>query len=102
MAEPSRSAGTLLRSQRLATRRCDCPWVDDLFFGLALILAVGFSTYRRKVYGGERRWWRQEENETGMIFGMRLPLAGENPIPEELEEWWYDPDDKQGHHTKPE
>ena len=56
-------------------------WVDDLFFGLALILAVGFSTYRRKVYGGERRWWRREENETGMIFGMRLPLAGENPIP---------------------
>ena len=78
-------------------------WVDDLFFGLALILAVGFSTYRRKVYGGERRWWRREENETGMIFGMRLPFGWRKPHSKKnLEEWWYDPDDKQGHHTKPE
>jgi ribose transport system permease protein len=78
-------------------------WVDDLFFGLALILAVGFSTYRRKVYGGERRWWRREENETGTILGLRLPFGLKRPHSKKnLKEWWYDPDDQQGHHIKPE
>jgi len=77
-------------------------WVDDFFYGLALIMAVGFSTYRRKVYGGERRWWRREENGTHHFFGLKIPFGLSKPrSSQNLEEWWYDPDDKQGHHIKP-
>ena len=78
-------------------------WLDDLFFGLALILAVGFSTYRKKVYGGERRWWRREESGPDRFLG-RLLGWGRATTPESksnAEEWWYDPEDREGHHIKP-
>jgi ribose transport system permease protein len=78
-------------------------WLDNLFFGLALILAVGFSTYRRKVYGGERRWWRREESGPDYFLG-RLLGWGKPPTERSArnaEEWWYDPQDREGHHLKP-
>jgi putative copper resistance protein D len=29
-------------------------WIESLFFGIALIVAVGFSTFRKRVHGGQR------------------------------------------------
>ena len=76
-------------------------WVDDFFYGLALIMAVGFSTFRKKVYGGERRWWRKEENGTKFFLGLRIPFGlRKSYSTQNVTEWWYDPDDKQGNHIK--
>ncbi len=78
-------------------------WLDDLFFGLALIAAVGFSTFRRKVYGGQRRWWRREESGPdrflGRLMGWGRPTTDRSQ--QNAEEWWFDPEDRQGHHIKP-
>ena len=30
-------------------------WIESLFFGIALIVAVGLSSFRRRVHGGQRR-----------------------------------------------
>ncbi|MCU0260740.1 MAG: ABC transporter permease [Ilumatobacteraceae bacterium] len=46
-------------------------WIESLFFGIALIVAVGFSSYRKRVHG------------------------------QNAEEWWFDPADREGHHLKP-
>lgn len=78
-------------------------WVESLFFGVALIVAVGFSTYRKKVHGGERRWWRREENGPehflGKLLGWGRPTNDRSA--ENAQEWWYDPEDKEGNHLKP-
>jgi ribose transport system permease protein len=78
-------------------------WLDDLFFGLALVAAVGFTTFRRKVYGGQRRWWRKEESGPDRLLGRLLGWG--RPTTEaskaNAEQWWYDPEDRQGHHIKP-
>ena len=78
-------------------------WVESLFFGVALIVAVGFSSYRRKVHGGERRWWRREEagpdNFLAKLLGWGTPRGEQSKA--NAEQWWFDPEDKEGHHTKP-
>ena len=78
-------------------------WVENLFFGVALIVAVGFSSYRRRVHGGERRWWRREESGPehflGRIMGWGRPRTEQSKA--NAEQWWYDPEDREGHHLKP-
>ncbi len=78
-------------------------WVESLFFGVALIAAVGFSSYRKKVHGGERRWWRREESGPefflGRVIGWGSPKTEASK--QNAEEWWYDPQDREGHHLKP-
>ncbi len=78
-------------------------WVESLFFGVALIVAVGFSSYRRKVHGGERRWWRREEagpdNFLAKLLGWGTPRGEQSKA--NAEQWWYDPEDTEGHHAKP-
>ncbi len=78
-------------------------WLDDLFFGLALIAAVGFSTFRRKVYGGQRRWWRRSESGPDRLLGRVLGWGrpSNDRSRKNAEEWWFDPEDRQGHHIKP-
>ncbi len=74
-------------------------WVENLFFGLALIISVGLSTYQRRVHGGQRRWWRREESGPEYLLG-RLLRWGTNSTPE-TREWWHDPADSQAHHHRP-
>jgi len=78
-------------------------WVESLFFGVALIVAVGFSSFRRRVHGGERRWWRREEagpdNLLAKIMGWGTARGDQSKA--NAEQWWFDPEDSEGHHTKP-
>ena len=78
-------------------------WIESLFFGVALIVAVGFSSYRKRVHGGQRRWWRREES--GPEYALGRLLRWGRPATEQsqknAEEWWYDPADREGHHLKP-
>ncbi|WP_395155218.1 ABC transporter permease [Ilumatobacter sp.] len=78
-------------------------WIEALFFGVALIVAVGFSSYRKSVHGGERRWWRREESGPehflGKLLGWGTPKTDRSK--ENVQEWWYDPEDAEGHHIKP-
>jgi ribose transport system permease protein len=78
-------------------------WVQDLFFGIALIVAVAFSTFRRKVYGGQRRWWRRTESGPehflGRVLGWGRPRSAASQ--QNAGEWWFDPEDREGHHLKP-
>lgn len=78
-------------------------WVESLFFGLALIVAVGLASYRKRVYGGERRWWRREESGPeyflGRLLGWGKPKTKQSE--QNANEWWYDPQDREGHHLKP-
>ena len=78
-------------------------WVEHLFFGLALIVAVGLASYRKRVYGGERRWWRREESGPeyflGRLLGWGKPKTKQSE--RNVNEWWYDPRDREGHHLKP-
>jgi ribose transport system permease protein len=78
-------------------------WVESLFFGVALIVAVGFSSYRRKVHGGERRWWRREESGPEYLLGriMRWGTPRTDQSRANAEQWWFDPEDNEGHHLKP-
>ncbi|MGB0114930.1 MAG: ABC transporter permease [Ilumatobacteraceae bacterium] len=79
-------------------------WIESLFFAVALIVAVGFSSYRKRVHGGERRWWRREESGPEHFLGRLLGwgrVSGEKSK-ENAEQWWYDPVDSEGHHIKPE
>jgi ribose transport system permease protein len=78
-------------------------WIESLFFGVALIVAVGFSSYRKRVHGGQRRWWRREESGPDRFLG-RLLGWGSPPTDasrQNAEQWWYDPEDREGHHLKP-
>jgi len=78
-------------------------WVENLFFGLALIISVGLSTYQRTVHGGQRRWWRREESGPDYLLGRLLrwgtPSSAANARGER--EWWYDPADAGAHHHRP-
>jgi ribose transport system permease protein len=78
-------------------------WIENLFFGVALIVAVGFSSYRKRVHGGQRRWWRREESGPdyflGRLLGWGKPRTEESA--HNAEQWWFDPQDKEGHHLKP-
>ena len=78
-------------------------WVESLFFGVALIVAVGFSSYRRKVHGGERRWWRREESGPERFLGRILGWgsARTEESKSNAEQWWFDPEDREGNHLKP-
>lgn len=79
-------------------------WIESLFFGLALIVSVGFSSYRKRVHGGQRRWWRREESGPEYFLGRLLgwgKVKGEQSK-KNAEEWWFDPEDAEGHHIKPE
>lgn len=77
-------------------------WIESLFFGVALVVAVGLSTYRRKVHGGQRRWWRREESGPeyllGRLLGWGTPRTERSK--HNAEQWWYDPEDAEGHHTR--
>jgi ribose transport system permease protein len=78
-------------------------WIESLFFAVALILAVGFSSYRKRVHGGERRWWRREESGPDYFLGRLMGwgrVTGEQSK-RNAEEWWFDPEDAEGHHIKP-
>ncbi len=78
-------------------------WIEALFFGLALIVAVGFSSYRKRVHGGQRRWWRREESGPEYFLG-RLLGWGKPKTPQSeanAQQWWFDPVDSEGHHIKP-
>lgn len=78
-------------------------WIESLFFGVALIVAVGFSSYRKRVHGGQRRWWRREESGPeyflGRLLGWGTPKTDASR--HNAEQWWYDPEDREGHHLKP-
>lgn len=78
-------------------------WIESLFFGVALIVAVGFSSYRKRVHGGQRRWWRREESGPEYFLGRLLRWG--TPTTEQsarnTSEWWFDPADREGHHLKP-
>ena len=78
-------------------------WVESLFFGVALIAAVGFSSYRKKVHGGERRWWRREESGPEFFLGriLRWGTPRTEQSKANAEQWWFDPEDKEGNHLKP-
>ncbi|MCY4272291.1 MAG: ABC transporter permease [bacterium] len=78
-------------------------WLDDLFFGLALVIAVGLSTYRRKVHGGRRRWWRPTESGPDRFLGRLLGWGSPRTEASKrnAEEWWFDPEDREGYHLKP-
>ncbi|MFM1751706.1 MAG: hypothetical protein RL119_668, partial [Actinomycetota bacterium] len=77
-------------------------WVESLFFGVALIVAVGLSAFRKRVHGGQRRWWRREESGPDYFLGRLLRWG--RPRTEQsktnAQQWWYDPEDSQGHHIK--
>lgn len=78
-------------------------WIEALFFGLALIVAVGFSSYRKRVHGGKRRWWRREESGpdylVGKLFRWGAPRTDQSK--QNAADWWFDPEDAEGHHIKP-
>jgi ribose transport system permease protein len=78
-------------------------WIESLFFGVALVVAVGFSSYQRKVHGGQRRWWRREESGPehwlGKLLGWGAPPTEASKV--NADQWWYDPEDREGHHLKP-
>ena len=79
-------------------------WIESLFFGVALIVAVGLSSFRRRVHGGQRRWWRREESGPEYFLGRLLGwgrLTNERSQ-QNAEQWWFDPTDAEGHHLKPE
>lgn len=78
-------------------------WIEALFFGVALIVAVGFSSYRKRVHGGQRRWWRREESGPEYFLGRLMgwgKVRGEQSQ-QNAQQWWYDPEDAEGHHIKP-
>lgn len=78
-------------------------WIESLFFGVALAVAVGFSTFRKRVHGGQRRWWRREESGPDYFLGriMRWGVPRTEQSKQNAEQWWFDPEDKEGHHIKP-
>ena len=79
-------------------------FIEALFFGVALIVAVGFSSFRKRVHGGQRRWWRREESGPEYFLGRLLgwgKVRGERSE-QNAKQWWYDPTDAEGHHIKPE
>lgn len=47
-------------------------WVENLFFGCALIISVGLSTFQKRVHGGQRRWWRREESGPSICLAESL------------------------------
>ena len=78
-------------------------WIESLFFGIALLVAVGFSSFRKRVYGGQRRWWRREESGPEFFLGKLLGwgrVKGDQSK-QNAKEWWFDPEDAEGHHIKP-
>lgn len=78
-------------------------WIESLFFGVALIVAVGLSSFRRRVHGGQRRWWRREESGPEYFLGrlMRWGTPRTEQSQKNAEQWWFDPADREGHHLKP-
>ena len=78
-------------------------WIEALFFGVALIVAVGFSSYRKRVHGGQRRWWRREESGPEYFLGKLLGWGRvrHQQSRENAEQWWFDPTDREGHHIRP-
>lgn len=77
-------------------------WVENLFFGLALVISVGFSTFQRRVHGGQRRWWRREESGPDYLLGRLLGWGREGTRDgEAAHEWWHDPSDVGAHHHRP-
>ncbi len=78
-------------------------WIEGLFFGVALIVAVGFSSYRKRVHGGQRRWWRREESGPEYFLGRLLGWGrtSTEQSKQNAQEWWFDPEDAEGHHLKP-
>lgn len=78
-------------------------WIESLFFGVTLIVAVGLSSFRRRVHGGQRRWWRREESGPEYFLGrlMRWGTPRTEQSQKNAEQWWFDPADREGHHLKP-
>jgi ribose transport system permease protein len=79
-------------------------WIESLFFGVALIVAVGLSSYRKRVHGGRRRWWRREESGPEHLLGklMGWGKLSSDQSKQNAEQWWFDPNDSEGHHIKAE
>jgi ribose transport system permease protein len=77
-------------------------WIESLFFGVALIVAVGLSTFRRRVHGGQRRWWRREESGPDRFLGRLLGWGSPRTeaSKQNAEQWWFDPEDAEGHHIQ--
>jgi ribose transport system permease protein len=77
-------------------------WIESLFFGVALIVAVGLSTFRRRVHGGQRRWWRREESGPDRFLGRLLGWGSPRTeaSKQNAEQWWFDPEDAEGHHLQ--
>lgn len=78
-------------------------WIESLFFGIALIVAVGLSSFRKRVHGGQRRWWRREESGPEYFLGrlLRWGSPRTEASKQNTGQWWYDPADTEGHHLKP-
>jgi hypothetical protein len=55
------------------------------------------------VHGGQRRWWRREESGPdqwlGKLLGWGTPKTEQSKT--NAQEWWFDPEDAEGHHIKP-
>lgn len=77
-------------------------WVENLFFGCALIISVGLSTFQKRVHGGQRRWWRREESGPEYLLGRLLGWGSKRSTSDaQSPDWWHDPSDSEGHHLKP-
>ena len=78
-------------------------WVENLFFGCALIISVGLSTFQKRVHGGQRRWWRREESGPEYLLGRILGWGPRKQAKDAAtkDQWWHDPSDSEGHHLKP-
>ena len=77
-------------------------WVENLFFGCALIISVGLSTFQKRVHGGQRRWWRREESGPEYLLGRLLGWGSKRSNSDaQSPDWWHDPSDSEGHHLKP-
>lgn len=77
-------------------------WVENLFFGCALIISVGLSTFQKRVHGGQRRWWRREESGPEYRLGRLLGWGSKRSNSDaQSPDWWHDPSDSEGHHLKP-
>jgi ribose transport system permease protein len=77
-------------------------WVENLFFGCALIISVGLSTFQKRVHGGQRRWWRREESGPEYLLGRLLGWGTKRSNSDSQSgDWWHDPSDSEGHHLKP-
>jgi hypothetical protein len=78
-------------------------FIEALFFKVALIVAAAFSSVRKRVHVGQRRWWRRDESGPEYFLGRLLGWGKvrNERAEENAQQWWCDPVESEGHHVKP-